>query len=337
MNKYTTQAIDLGSGNVKVTTTSFDKGIIQCKSFPAIAVEYDKNNLLTNNGSQNNLIITDNGKQYLVGQDIHLHEGKHETRILSSNYIDSPEYRILSKAALFEIDKSNIDLLTVGLPVNNYTKTNDKKLRDLLIGTHQLPGNKICKVCNLQVLPQPVGALFHYAFTHTNITELNKQTNLLIDVGFYTLDWAIARGIEPISKRCGSYMGGGIGAILNGVAQRLKSHDNVEYTNISRLENDIQSGFISLYGNKILADEYLDYAMRFIKPAFTALTNELQESADIDNIILVGGPAPLYKKYIQNLFPRHKIITMPDSHLSNVRGFQIAGEIFLKHSIGDVA
>lgn len=62
---------------------------------------------------------------------------------------------------------------------------------------------------------------------------------------------------------------------------------------------------------------------------------QIGNGANIDNIILVGGGAELFKRAVDAAFPRHRINTLPDPQFSNVRGFQFAGEQVLRQRLGE--
>ena len=51
---------------------------------------------------------------------------------------------------------------------------------------------------------------------------------------------------------------------------------------------------------------------------------------DIDVILMTGGGARFYAKAIENRFPQHKVVTLSNPPLANVRGFHMIGELLAK-------
>jgi plasmid segregation protein ParM len=60
------------------------------------------------------------------------------------------------------------------------------------------------------------------------------------------------------------------------------------------------------------------------------MVQAMDSTHDIENIILVGGGAYLFKKAIRRHFPRHSIHEVADPLHANVRGFQLLGEQYAR-------
>ncbi|MFY9327741.1 MAG: PRTRC system protein D, partial [Georgfuchsia sp.] len=52
----------------------------------------------------------------------------------------------------------------------------------------------------------------------------------------------------------------------------------------------------------------------------------------LQNIILVGGGAFLFRKAVKAAFPKHRIHEVKEPMFANVRGFQLAGQNYA-HSV----
>ena len=62
----------------------------------------------------------------------------------------------------------------------------------------------------------------------------------------------------------------------------------------------------------------------------TAPARAASASEDLENIVLVGGGAYLYRKAVKRRFPKHQILEVEDPMYANVRGFQLLGEQYVR-------
>ena len=53
----------------------------------------------------------------------------------------------------------------------------------------------------------------------------------------------------------------------------------------------------------------------------------------LQNIILVGGGAFLFRKAVKAAFPKHRIHEVKEPMFANVRGFQLAGQNYARSSM----
>lgn len=67
-----------------------------------------------------------------------------------------------------------------------------------------------------------------------------------------------------------------------------------------------------------------------IQEAVQAIKNSVGSGSDIDVIILAGGGASLYAQAMKDKFPKHKVVTLDNPALANVRGFHMIGELLAK-------
>lgn len=51
----------------------------------------------------------------------------------------------------------------------------------------------------------------------------------------------------------------------------------------------------------------------------------IETPESLQNIILVGGGAFLFRKAVKAAFPKHRVYEVKEPMLANVRGFQLAG------------
>ena len=71
---------------------------------------------------------------------------------------------------------------------------------------------------------------------------------------------------------------------------------------------------------------HLPLAESVAQQAVSTMRQWIETPESLQNIILVGGGAFLFKKAVKAAFPKHRIHEVKDSLFANVRGFQIAGQ-----------
>ena len=79
--------------------------------------------------------------------------------------------------------------------------------------------------------------------------------------------------------------------------------------------------------------------------AVSSMMEWIESPHSLQNIILVGGGAFLFRKPVKAAFPKHRIHEVKEPLFANVRGFQLAGQNYArsvmaathKHSEGEGA
>jgi len=199
----------------------------------------------------------------------------------------------------------------------------------ILTGTHELPDNRTVKVERVMVMPQPLGAFFEYAFEKGMFDQMKEQTNLIIDPGFFTFDWLLTSGLTPIDARSDS-VNRGMSAVIKAMVEAANKKEDWEADigMIARiLDEHYRDGkpFI-VFNKEYNPNDYMSAGSAVVNEAVAALANSVGDGADIQNIILAGGGAMLFRDAIAKKFHRHQILVMDSPVYSNVRGFQLAGE-----------
>jgi plasmid segregation protein ParM len=226
------------------------------------------------------------------------------------------------------MEQPRIDLLVVGLPVADLAIHGDE-LRARLVGRHELSDGRSVGIGRVLVLAQPLGGFVDFALGHGIYQEARETMNLVVDPGFFPIDWVVARGIRPVIARCGSFAGG-MHAVLGRLARALAHDHGVAVDDELLLDEGLRTGNFMLYGSPVELAAYEAEVRPVIDQALGALTNAVGDGKDIRNIVLVGGAAALYRNGVQRCFPRHRVHTVSDAVFANVRGFQRAGEQLLE-------
>lgn len=330
------RAIDVGFGNTKYVVSSRSAKDIECALFSSIAPLASTFDISGGVISKRNSVIVPVGDHhYEVGPDAALARETHAARVLHGDFCDAPQYLALLRGALSYIDAPRIDLLVVGLPVS-LLNVKSARLKQLIEARHILSDGKEVLVSKGLVLAQPLGGLINYSLTQGIYERIRQQRNLVIDVGFFTVDWVVSKGIQPAPRRCGSFTGG-IHAVLRRLAHAISEDRRIDFDDLTDLDEGLQRGVFNLFGRPITLDRYLPTTKSVIQDAVNALMNNVGDGRDIDNIVLVGGGGQMFHDAIAARFPSHLVRIASDPIFSNVRGFQLAGEELLRQQQAEVA
>ncbi len=335
------RAIDVGYGNTKYSSL-IASSEIQCGVFPSLAPQASSGPDLSSGLMQkrNTVVVDVGGVKYEVGKDARLAQDATHGRVLDPDFSMTDAHMALIKGALYYMGQPRIDLLVLGLPVNAITKY-EKKLAARVIGKHTIPardkdGEKresLVEICNCRVIAQPIGAFFDYSLRAGVYERMRSQTNLLIDIGYYTLDWIVAEGVKTITARSDAH-NGGMSAVLRTMADAIGAELGEQITDLSLLEDAIRTGSNPyFYGKEFDITEHKKLGKAKAEQFVSVLVNKVGSSMDISNIILAGGGAEFFRDVLADKFPRHEIITTRDPVFANVRGFQRAGQQFIEQLI----
>lgn len=330
------RAVDVGYGNTKFTSL-VTSGDIQCGIFPSLAPQASGGPDLAAGLMQrrNTVVVEVDGVKYEVGKDARLAQDSSHGRVLDPDYSMSATHMALIRGAIYYMGQPQIDLLILGLPVNTFEKYS-AMLAERVVRKHPVPfrlpngdmEQREVAVRHCRVIPQPIGAFFDYSTRTKTYDRMRSQMNLLIDIGYYTLDWLVADGVKMVNARSGAH-NGGMSAILRAMAESIGSKIGEQISDLSILEEAIRTGTNpSFYGKPYDISEHLKIGKAKAEQFVSVLVNKVGSSLDISNIILAGGGAEFFKDVLAEKFPNHDIITTQDPVYANVRGFQCAGQQF---------
>lgn len=325
------RSIDVGYGAVKFVVSSDIGQPLGCRSFPSLVAHPAHHDLSGGVIAERDTLIVDvEGVPYEVGPQVELALGAQTVRILNKDYTSQREYLALLYGALQYMHTPEIDCLVVGVPVS-LLATKATVLKLTLEGLHKTSGSRSVYVNRVLVLAQPIGGLIDFASSSGDYEELRCTNNLIVDPGFYTLDWVVSRGIQPIPARCGSFPGG-MHAVVQRLAQTLSAAFQTDFDDYTTLDRGLREGMLRLFGKDFALADYLPAIQPAVDAALNAMANSVGDGRDIDNILLVGGGATFFRSAIERRFPSHRIQIAPEPAFANVRGFQRAGEEMLRRN-----
>jgi len=321
------RAIDLGYGRVKLTKNVDENGAVETYSFPSICTIQSAKSI--SNGVLNErktINVIQNDVTYEVGQDAHLNADAHTKRVLNDKYIQSNEYFALMKGALKLMDVDQIDVLVLGTPVSNYEKTKSV-LKKNWTGEIAIDDQNSILIKQVKVYPQPLGGLVHFCSETNQQTDFMFKRNLVIDPGYYTLDWLITEDMKSV-KGSGSCEGG-MNFFIKAIADAFGTNSNNLIT-CKKIDNFFTQNEPFLFGGSDFdLNIYLPFAHSVVDNAISQMLNEITEVDNIENIILVGGAAGIYLPILNKHFKGRVLNMSREVRYANLLGFYQIGKTII--------
>jgi len=347
MSKPIVRAIDVGYGNTKFTVLRQGPGEIHCGVFPSIAPQASSMPDLAGDLLQrrNTAVVEVNGVRFEVGTDAMLAKDASYGRTLDEAYCSTDAYLALVRGAIYYMGVDKIDVLVVGLPVSTHSEK-QRELEQRLVGDHAIPcprkpgsehKDKIVHVGHVTALPQPIGAFFDFSIQEGRFKRMRNELNLVIDPGYFTLDWVVAQGTKIVNARSGAH-NGGMSSILATVGEAMSRDIGARISDYTRIDDALRSGTNPRFnGKEYTLDKYLPLGNEKARQHLAVMMTKVGDPTDIDNILLAGGGAEFYRDLVAEKFPLHQIHITPDPVFANVRGFQFAGESWAAHNLNPAA
>lgn len=345
------RAIDVGFGLVKLSVPA--EGGVRFIHFPAMAIPSDASAVRSlSTRRRDTFDVPVNGASYEVGRDVGLAQsGGSFGRDVTDEFYRGPIYEALTKGALrymAEAGDSVIDVLVLGLPVNQY---NDAKRRDHLRSTYEgeldLGDGKTIQVRKVVVQAQPMGG---YAALEDHLEELNaviEKTHgalaplpsgdaldelsvLMVDPGEHTLDWLLIQQGTINPRASGAASDAGRHRVVRAVQESLASDIGrpLGPAVAPRINEALRRRQpVKLSGVAHDLDKYEPQIMSVIEDSLNRMVDGLRDAHEIvDLIVLVGGHPERYRDVLSRRFPAIPVFVMPEAMAANVRGFQLIGE-----------
>ncbi|HWP18996.1 MAG TPA: hypothetical protein VNO84_07695 [Burkholderiaceae bacterium] len=351
------RAIDVGFGLVKFSLPA--EGGITFSSFPSMAIPADLSAVRSlSTRRRDTFDVPVGGALYEVGRDVGLAQaGGSFGRDVTDDFYKGAIYEAVTKGALrymAEAGDTVIDLLVLGLPVNQY---NDAKRRDHLRDTYQravdLGDGKTVEVRKVIVQAQPMGG---YAALEEHLDELNEVVRatggalqplasadelddlavLVVDPGEYTLDWLLIQQGSINPRASGAASDAGRHRVIRAVQDALAADIGrplgpavaPRINEALRLKQPVK-----LAGVAYDLTKYEPQIMSVVEDSVNRMIDGLRDAHEIvDVIVLVGGHPDRYREVLHRRFPAIPVFVMPDSMSANVRGFQMIGEAMAENA-----
>ena len=318
------RSVDVGFGNTKFVMSHAGQDI-RCASFPSLAYPSAKDpGTRTGAERRRTVAIPIEGTFYEVGPDVHLAADMFRATQLHDQYVDTPEYLALARGALHFMKVPTIDLLVVGLPVAAFLSRR-AQLERLMTGTHDVGGGRQVQVMRAVAVAQPQGALVYYAAAFHKQRSIGEELSLVVDPGARTFDWLLSRGMRLVPK-VSSSVNRGMSDILRTIAQEISAEIGRPYSDLPAIDAALRSGRpLLIYQRAFDLTPLLPSARAVARRAVFSMMEWITEDYSIQNVVLVGGGAFMFKEPLKAALPKHKIQLLKDPMFANVKGFQIAG------------
>ncbi len=344
--------IDIGYGHTKWVSMS-EGGEIKRGSFLSVAplTTKERGTDLIGMSSLKAVTVAVDGNNYVVGKDAHLEADSNYSRSRLANYSQTPGYHALMLGAMSISGLREIDQLVIGLPLSTagaYGAALIQKYRcEHLIGSTHAKRKIEVNVKNVTVNSQPAGAMVYAVSLKP---ELRKSTNLVIDIGYFTMDFLICEGMKPSYSRSGAIQGGMSsyydhleGLVLEKlVAAGLPSANGVDHYRLEQtISNPVESGDGTLVYSLQVGNKVLDVSdcvrraqsklVEYIDRMTTAVGGKTFGS--INNVILAGGGTQLLKPIVEKMMgDTHDYFPIEDAQFAVANGYVQFGHAMLLRS-----
>jgi len=351
------RAIDVGFGLVKLSVRK-GRGL-DFINFPSMAIPADASAVRTlGTRKRDTFDVPVNDALYEVGRDVGLAQaGGSFGRDVTDEFYRGAIYEALTKGALrymLEAGDSVIDVLVLGLPVNQY---NDSKRRDYLRSHYEgeipVGDGKTVTVRKVLVQAQPMGG---YAALDDHLESLNDViaktpgalkplasgealddlSVLMVDPGEHTLDWLLIQqgAINPRSS--GAASDAGRHRVVRSVLESLVAEVGrpLGPAVMPRINDALRSNSpVKLAGVAHDLQHFEPVIMTVVEDCINRMVDGLRDAHEIiDLMVLVGGHPERYRDVLAKRFPAIPVFIMPESMSANVRGFQMIGEAIAEES-----
>lgn len=339
------RAIDVGYFSTKLTLGRKivgDSATIGTMLFPSLAPSLPAG-VTANTALQtkpDGCVVVAGEVEYFVGRDAILFSSGREPREVLADYSQTEKYLALLRGALhyMMVDaKADKELvirhLVLGLPLNTFAD-NREKLTQRITGEHLLPHTshpesmRRVTIERVSVIVQPQGALVN--FGTANAQALKEGWVLVVDSGGGTLDWFVARGRQPNWQRSGAYPKSML-ACAYAVADRINPTWRDTFEIIERIDQAIREKRDSFTtgGTTYELDPHASAVEAVLKESVDKMVSRLGSMDNLDTILFTGGGAGVFHEFMSKRYPKLAKIMHIDSDpvFSNVKGFQVAGEI----------
>lgn len=339
------RAVDVGYFSVKLTFgRKVLSGIpsIAVNHFPSLAPRLSQGMSPQSalNSRPNGSLVEVDGVEYFVGRDVNLFSSGQEPRDVLPDYCLSSKYLALVRGAMHYmwLDAGSpgelvIKHLVLGLPLTTYQEHRER-LQSRVIGEHLLPdatqadSYRRITVENCSVIVQPQGALVNYGNLNRRIYE--DHFSMVVDAGGGTLDWFVTRGRSPNWQRSGAYNRSML-ACSYAVTDKIDRGWRDNFDVIERIDRAIceKRESFTVSGRSYRLSDYESDITAVLKESVDRMQAKVVSFDGLDTILFTGGGGALFYEYFRNRFPHliHIMHIDEEPLYSNVKGFQLAGEI----------
>ncbi len=212
-----------------------------------------------------------------------------------------------------------------------------EELKQSLLGQHSIKSVKWDQVDDVNfeiveviVVPQPLGTLYNYVYkaeTKELDQKILNQRTLVVDIGWGTTDLAVlessrVRGTFGFEIGTSDYISDLQEEANNKFPEASIYALNPHQLDIALLESYVVETPFGNYNLETLSEKHKEIQAKRVHEAIMGLGLEFNK---FFRIILTGGGALLYEKYLRKLFNDPRLIIQENAVMANVRGFFLLG------------
>ncbi|MBN2701025.1 MAG: ParM/StbA family protein [Methylothermaceae bacterium] len=273
-------------------------------------------------GNREDILVLVDDIPYVAG--IEPDRAESWVREMHRDYPFTRSWRALFHAALLLSERDAVNRLVTGLPVNQYLDMDlRKRLKGSIEGTHQVTPKRKVLVEEVKIVPQPLGGFIDYIWSLEDAAEMEDSRVLVVDPGFFSVDWVVIDKAELDRSSSGTSMEAS--SVVLEEAARLIAMEHGGNVGRERLENAVRTGkrTVRLFGQAVEIEPYLKQAVSKVGPRVATVLREAlrKETLAADLILVVGGGASFFREPVQEAFPRFPLVVPDDPVLANARGF----------------
>lgn len=251
-------------------------------------------------------------------------------RNLTADYHKTDQFRANLHAALSWMGRDSVDVLHISAPMEHWlNETLRAELQGRVQGTHQISSSRRVQVHSVRVLPS--AGCSHFKLLEDYGEEgdsrecrlIKHGTALIVDAGFYGVDWAImdSTGIDHGFSGTSRF---GMSVVCEDVTAQIE-YDAGENPGREMLERALAYGRdrLTVAGSNLKIGPYIEKAMKYTgETAVTEIRNALRllPRDGIDFVSVVGGYADLYRRLLADSYPDLTFLEVADTVTAGVDG-----------------
>lgn len=249
--------------------------------------------------------------------------GGTKVRKIDERYPMSLDYLALYRAALSKTGADRVEQVTTGLPVAQFLDAQMRRaVSERLKGTHRVERERTVVVEQVKVVPQAIGAYLDYSGSGNHRGLLANGRVLVIDVGFYSVDFAlIDRGTWQSGTAGSSYHA--CSRVFEVSAQLLRRQYG--HVSVERIERAVRDGAESVLisGEPVALSSFWSRAVSEVaRSALSEIQRQMRLDQDsVDLVLLTGGGGASYRAAAREVFEHSKVDMSPHPVEANSRGY----------------
>jgi plasmid segregation protein ParM len=127
----------------------------------------------------------------------------------------------------------------------------------------------------------------------------------------------------------------GVSHVLRAIASDIGTEIGTPYTDLDAIDRALRTGkSLMIYQKAYDLSRLMPVANSVAERAVGAMLESIPAAYSLQNIILVGGGAFLFRGAVRKAFPKHRIHEVAEPMFANVRGFQLAGMNYMASQTG---